>query len=63
MLRAANLLLAVSVAAMLALTFVWPLAVSADPAHPEFKGAAIVTFILFFAALSALLVLRLARRR
>ena len=63
MLRAAQVALALSVAAMLALTFVWPLAVSADPANPEFKAAAIVTFILFFATLAALLVLQLARRR
>lgn len=45
-----------SVIAMLALTFVWPFVVSADPAQPLFKPVAIGTFCVFVAAMAILLV-------
>ena len=53
----------ISIVVMCALTFVWPLAVSADPGHPVFKIAAITTFAVFFASLAALLAVRLKERR
>jgi hypothetical protein len=52
-----------SIAAICLLTFVWPLAVSADPGHPAFKIAAIATFAVFFTSLAALLAVRLKGRR
>jgi hypothetical protein len=52
-----------SVAVALLLTFVWPVAVSSDPAHGGFKLAAIGTFAVFFVSLVVLLALRLARMR
>jgi len=51
-----------SVVAMLLLTFVWPIAVSADPDHPAFKLAAITTFGMFLLALAVLLAARLGQR-
>jgi len=62
-LRIAQALFRVSVAATLLLTFIWPVAVSADPAHAGFKFAAIVTFAVFFIALAVLLAARLVRSR
>ena len=50
-----------SIGAMCALTFVWPFVLSADPAHPPFKVAAIATLLVFLASLVALLTVRLSR--
>jgi hypothetical protein len=61
-LQGARVLLAVSVAAMCLLTFVWPLAVSADPGHSLFRIVAIATFAVFFASLVAVLAARLRAR-
>lgn len=47
-----------AVAAMCALAFAWPYAVSADPSHPVFKPAAIAALVVFLAALVALLTWR-----
>ena len=63
LLRFVRAVFGASVAATLLLTFVWPLAVSSDPAHAGFKLAAIATFAVFFVSLAALLALRLARIR
>ena len=63
LLRFVQGVLGASVAAMLLLTFVWPVAVSSDPAHAGFKIAAIATFAVFFLALAVLLAARLARTR
>lgn len=62
-LRLMQAILGASVLATLLLTFVWPMAVSADPAHAGFKTAAIVTFVVFFVALAVLLAVRLAPHR
>ena len=61
--RSARVLLAASVVAMCLLVFVWPLAVSADPAHPLFRIVAIATFAVFFASLIVVLVARLRDHR
>ncbi len=50
-----------TIAAMCALTFVWPFAVSPDPSQPVFKWVAIATLISFLAALIAVLIARLVR--
>lgn len=52
---AARTILWASVAAICVLTFVWPFAVSPDPAHPVFKVAAIATFAAFLVSLAVLL--------
>ena len=52
-----------AIAAMGLLTFIWPLAISADPAHPGFKVAAIAAAVAFFVSLAVLLAARIARRR
>lgn len=57
----ARWLLGLSVAAIVALTFVWPFAVSPDPADPCFRIAAIATFLVFLGSLAALVVARLRR--
>jgi hypothetical protein len=51
-------LLETSVATICALTFVWPFAVSADPAQAEFRAFAIAAWIGFLAALVLLLACR-----
>ena len=61
--RLMQAVLAASVAAMCLLTFVWPLAVSADPADSAFQVAAIATFTVFLVALALRLAARLAQRR
>jgi hypothetical protein len=63
LLRIVQAVFGASVAATLLLTFVWPLAVSSDPAHAGFKIAAIATFAVFFLSLAVLLAARLARTR
>lgn len=63
LLRFVRVVFGASVAATLLLTFVWPLAVSSDPAHAGFKFAAIATFGVFFLSLAVLLAVRLARIR
>ena len=54
-------ILAASVAAACALTFVWPFAVSADPADPAFRTLAIGTFVTFLVSLAALAASRVRR--
>jgi hypothetical protein len=49
----------VSTAAICALTFVWPAAISADPEQAAFKLPAIAALIVFFAALLGLLAKRI----
>jgi hypothetical protein len=56
-------ILAASAASACALTFVWPFAVSADPADPAFRTVAIATFVAFLFSLVALAALRLRRAR
>lgn len=58
----ARWLLTLSVVAILALTFVWPFAVSPDPADPRFEIAAIAAFALFLGSVAALAAARLRRR-
>ena len=53
--------LSASVLAMCLLTFGWPFAVSTDPSHPVFKGAAIATLLAFLLSLAALLACKLRR--
>ena len=53
--------LAASVAGACALTFVWPFAVSADPADPAFRTLAIGTFVAFLVSLVAGAALQLRR--
>jgi membrane protease YdiL (CAAX protease family) len=50
-----------TIVAMCALTFVWPFTVSADPANPAFKVAAIATLLAFLVSLAALLTAGLRR--
>ena len=52
----------IAIAAMCALTFVWPFAVSTDPSHPVFKTVAIAALLVFLATLATLLVERVWRR-
>ena len=52
----------ICVAAICVLTFVWPFAVSTDPAQPAFKIVAIAVLLLFFAAMLVLLAQRLMSR-
>ena len=52
-------ILAASVVGACALTFVWPFAVSADPADPAFRSLAIGTFVAFLVSLVAGAALRL----
>jgi hypothetical protein len=56
LMKTARAVLWSSVAAMLALTFAWPFAVSADPAQPLFKPVAIATLVAFLASMLAVLV-------
>lgn len=56
-------ILAASAALACALTFVWPFAVSADPADPAFRTVAIATFVAFLVSLASLAALRLGRGR
>jgi hypothetical protein len=56
-------ILAASVVSACLLTFVWPFAVSADPADPTFRPLAIGTFIVLLAAVVLLAFLRLRRAR
>ena len=58
---AARWLLSGSVAVILFLTFVWPFALSADPADPQFRIAAIAAFVAFLGAVASLAVARLKR--
>ena len=58
----ARWLLTLSVLAIVALTFVWPFALSSDPADPRFRIVAIATFVVFLGSLAALAVARLRRR-
>jgi hypothetical protein len=51
-----------SVAAICALTFVWPFLVSDHADQPAFKLAAISTLLLFFFAMLALLVEKAAAK-
>jgi ABC-type transport system involved in multi-copper enzyme maturation permease subunit len=51
----------VTIVVMCVLAFVWPFAVSADPALPLFKWVAIATLNIFFILLFAVLVLRIVR--
>ena len=53
--------LAASVVGACALTFVWPFAVSADPADPAFRVLATGTLLAFLVSLAALSALRLRR--
>ena len=55
----ARSLLWICVAAICMLTFVWPFAVSPDPAQPAFKIAAIAVLLLFFLSMLVLLAGRL----
>ena len=55
----ARWVLGLSVAAILFLTFVWPFAVSADPADGRFRIAAVATFVAFLGAIVLLAVERL----
>ena len=61
MTRLLRWVLAASVASACALTFVWPFAVSADPADPAFRVLAIATLLAFLVSLAALSALRLRR--
>lgn len=55
--------LAASVASACLLTFVWPFAVSADPADPTFRLLAIGTLASFLASIVALVLQRLREPR
>ena len=57
----ARTVLAASILAMCLLTFVWPFAVSPDPADPIYRIAAISAFFAFLVWLAALLACK-ARR-
>ena len=57
----ARWLLIAATASILLLTFVWPFAISADPADPRFRVAAIAVFVFFLAAVTILAVARLKR--
>jgi len=59
--RALRWVLAASSAAACLLTFVWPFAVSADPADATFRMLAIGTFVALIASIAALAFLRLRR--
>jgi len=52
----------ICVVAICLLTFVWPFAVSPDPAQPAFKIAAIAVLLLFFASMLVLLAERLVSK-
>ncbi len=54
-----RVLLTLSAVLACALTFLWPFAVSADPADPAFRAIAIATLVVFLASLAALAALRL----
>lgn len=54
-------ILAASAASACLLTFVWPFAVSADPADATFRTLAIGTFVVFLASIATLAFLRLRR--
>ena len=58
----ARWLLRFSVVAIVALTFVWPFALSPDPADPRFRIAAMAAFVLFFGSVTVLAVARLRQR-
>jgi hypothetical protein len=58
---AARAALWTSVAAMVCLTFVWPFAVSADPAQDAFKPAAIGALSVFVLAMAVILVEKACR--
>ncbi len=57
----ARWLLGISVAAIVALTFIWPYALSPDPADPRFRVAAIAAFVAFLGSVLALAVARLRK--
>ena len=59
--RVLRWILAVASASACVLTFVWPFAVSADPADAIFRTLAIGTFVTFLASIAALAFLRLRR--
>jgi hypothetical protein len=54
-------ILAASCASACFLTFVWPFAVSADPADAAFRTLAIGTFLVLLASIATLAFLRLRR--
>jgi hypothetical protein len=56
-------ILAAAVVAACLLTFVWPFAVSSDPADATFRVLAIGTFIALLASIGALGLLRLRGSR
>ena len=59
--RVLRWILAAATATACLLTFVWPFAVSADPADATFRTLAIGTFIALLASIAALAFLRLRR--
>ena len=59
--RVLRWILALASASACLLTFVWPFAVSADPADATFRTLAIGTFITLLASIAVLALLRLRR--
>lgn len=59
--RVLRWILAVAAASACLLTFVWPFAVSADPANATFRMLAMGTFVVLLASIATLALLRLRR--
>ncbi len=55
-------LFALSVVAICLWTFVWPFAVSADPANSIYRYGSIVTLLVFFGCIVVLLTIRICSR-
>lgn len=62
MTKTIQVILALSVAAMFCWTFVWPFAVSADPANAVYHHGTVATLLIFFGCILALLVIRIRSR-